>query len=85
MFEHLCECARQQGIPTIRGLYIATARNQLVKDLFSQLGFERVEAADGTEVWDYDLAAASPIANRFIQKTTKGIDNGYSPALGARV
>ncbi|HVZ51729.1 MAG TPA: HAD-IIIC family phosphatase [Pseudolabrys sp.] len=54
--------ARQAGATMLRGRYIPTARNALVRDHYAKLGFQRVEeSADGGSVWTLDLADLQPV------------------------
>jgi FkbH-like protein len=69
MLARLCEQAALRGVTKIRGLYYATKKNQLVKDLYSQFGFERATAFNDAEVWEYDLGRNGLMENRFIQTT----------------
>src|SRR5262249_652113 len=39
MLDYLCAQAALRGVTTVRGLYIPTAKNQVVKDLYAQLKF----------------------------------------------
>jgi FkbH-like protein len=82
MFEQLCSYAALRNVKKIRGLYVPTAKNQLVKDLTAQLGFSRSEQLAEGEAWDYDLAGRGPIKNRFIKIITTGDPNGRPPAFG---
>jgi len=52
----VCE-AKAAGAVALRGQYIATARNDLVRDHYQKLGFEK-EAADGW--WRLDIGAYRP-------------------------
>jgi FkbH-like protein len=86
MLAHLSRLVALRGITRIRGLYIPTAKNGLVNDLYSKFGFTRSGDADGGEVWDYDLAASGPIENPFIKITTLGGEtNGYPSTSGASI
>ena len=40
--QELCRAAAERGCTEIRGTYIPTAKNGLVRDLFARLGFEQV-------------------------------------------
>ena len=86
MLAHLCAHAAQRGATTIRGLYFPAAKNQLVKDLYSQFGFLAAEEVADGQAWHYDLAARGPIENRFIQAKITGEINGRcSRAIGAGI
>jgi FkbH-like protein len=52
------ETARARGVKTFRAIYIPTARNGVVKDLYARLGFAPVHgaaAAEGATEWRLDL------------------------------
>ena len=54
LYNHLCRWALQRGVRRIRGQYIPTAKNGIVKDHYASLGFvQSGEAADGTTSWEF--------------------------------
>jgi FkbH-like protein len=68
LLNYLCELARDRGLNYIRGQYIPTARNDLVRNHFAELGFENVEAKpDGHTIWRLSLADNAPLEN-FIKR-----------------
>ena len=69
LLSHLCQEAPRLGCARIRGTYVPTAKNAMVKDIFSTFGFVRQTTAgcDGATQWEYDLAASGPITNGFIE------------------
>ena len=71
MLAHLCQQAADHGVTRLRGLYLPTAKNGLVKDLYAKLGFVLSGERDGGVVWDYEVNRSRPITNRFIQTTIK--------------
>ena len=85
MLAHLCAHAAERGVTTIRGLYFPAAKNQLVKDIYSQFGFLPAEEVAGGQAWHYDLATRGPIENRYIQAEITGEINGRSRAIGAGI
>jgi FkbH-like protein len=64
LLNHAVERARAMGITALRGLYIPTAKNGLVKDHYRSLGFAQVgdadADADGTTHWRLDVATFKP-------------------------
>jgi FkbH-like protein len=54
--------AREEGLAAITGEYIPTAKNGMVKEFFTQFGFEKVAEADGRSRWRLDVAAYQPRA-----------------------
>lgn len=61
MFDALVDEARAAGCVSLRGEYIPSAKNGMVKDLYRELGF----TPDG-DAWTLDLNADLPRANRLI-------------------
>ncbi len=58
MLNSLAEEAQRRGLKKLTGTYIPTAKNVLVKDHYSSLGFEQADAlADGTTHWVLSLDA----------------------------
>jgi FkbH-like protein len=55
MLQYLVEQARSKGITEISGRYIPTAKNGLVRDHFSKLGFAQAGAQDGETTWRLDV------------------------------
>jgi FkbH-like protein len=61
MRDALAEVARKSGATLMRGRYIPTARNGLVKEHYAGLGFQQTaEQAEGTTEWQLDLRADVP-------------------------
>jgi FkbH-like protein len=85
MLAYLSRLAAVQGVTRIRGIYFPTAKNEVVKDLYSKFGFTRLGDADGGEIWEYDLATHGTIENRFIKVATSGETNGSAPTAGAGI
>ena len=63
----LCAAAKQAGCSRLRGTFIPTAKNQMVKEIFGRFGFAMVSDDNGTTVWEYDLTVQPPITNGFIE------------------
>jgi FkbH-like protein len=55
ILQYLVEQARLNGITEIIGRYIPTAKNGLVRDHFSKLGFAPTGAQDGETTWRLDV------------------------------
>ncbi len=62
MLDALVDAAHAAGCESLRGTYIPSAKNAVVKDLYRELGF----APDG-DGWTLDLNADLPRANRLIE------------------
>ena len=57
MLDRAADAARDQGISRLIGVYVPTARNQLVADLFSRLGFSRRGEDAGAVRYELALSA----------------------------
>ncbi|HEX2188973.1 MAG TPA: HAD-IIIC family phosphatase, partial [Longimicrobiaceae bacterium] len=66
MLGHLCRRAAELGCTSLRGTYVPTAKNGMVRDVFARFGFELLEDEGGTTTWRYDLRARGPVRNGFI-------------------
>jgi predicted enzyme involved in methoxymalonyl-ACP biosynthesis len=67
LLQELCRVAAVRKLTELRGTYVPSAKNALVDDLFSQLGFEQTgEDPDGTSHWRYDLRRHGPVVNDLI-------------------
>jgi FkbH-like protein len=62
VLQELARAAAGHGCGAIEGTYLPTAKNELVRDLYQRLGFERIDDAR----WRYDLGAGAP-ANEFVE------------------
>jgi FkbH-like protein len=57
---HLVESARHRGVQRIRGRYIPTPRNGIVRPLYQKLGFQLVSRDDQEEIWQLELPEYVP-------------------------
>ena len=55
LHNYLCCRAQQRGIRRIRGEYIPTAKNALVKDHYAGLGFSPVGEAADRSLWEFAI------------------------------
>lgn len=56
MMDALVRRCRALGIGTVRGYYLPTAKNGMVRDFYARQGFRKVsEAEDGSAVWRLEL------------------------------
>lgn len=65
MMDALVEECKKQGITTIMGHYIPTAKNKMVVDFYQNMGYEKVEACE-------DLSQEEPAAGKVIDLKTPG-------------
>lgn len=47
LINHVVDYARQHGFESIRGVYLPTAKNGMVKEIFAQFGFQKERELDG--------------------------------------
>jgi FkbH-like protein len=68
MLARLCEVADGRGCNRLRGTFIPTSKNGVVRDLFERLGFTaEAEAEDGETTWIYDIAEQGIPVNGYIR------------------
>ena len=53
----LSAIARLNGVDTLEGSYLPTAKNGLVSDLYKKLGFARAGGTDDHQIWKLDISA----------------------------
>jgi predicted enzyme involved in methoxymalonyl-ACP biosynthesis len=87
MLKHLCRIAAALGCHRLRGRFVPSSRNQLVKDLYSSFGFVLAEDQAGTTTWEYDLVRKSAVGNDVIaawaEAATEPAELVAEPAAGA--
>lgn len=78
MAGEIMQRALWRGVSRVLGRYIPTAKNGLVRELYSRLGFEKVDektpktpGVEGETVWVYDLKEKAVLTNKFIR-----VENG---------
>lgn len=76
---YLYRQAKRLGCASIRGTYIPSTKNAMVKDIFGQFGFELVDENQGTSTWTYDIPVKSPLVNEYI-KIVDAWENPNVPA-----
>jgi FkbH-like protein len=67
MLAHLSRIALERGYRLLRGTYVPTAKNGLVKELYGNFGFTPAGERGGVTTWNYDLVTRGPIRNGFIE------------------
>ena len=61
MLDTLVQDARRDGIQTIVGYYYPTPKNNMVRDFYGRMGFEKVEEDQaGNTVWKLDTEGYTP-------------------------
>jgi FkbH-like protein len=66
LLAHLCSEAERLGRRTLRGIYVPSGKNEVVRDLYERFGFRRVGGDGETTCWEYDLRSQGAITNDFI-------------------
>jgi FkbH-like protein len=61
---HLVEAAKLNGISKLRGNYLPTSKNGLVKDLFTNLGFAEIRTSETLVIYELDVMSYSPDSTR---------------------
>ena len=61
MINRLIEEAKAHGVRRVRGVYLPTAKNRMVKDLYGELGFTLIESDENQLVWETDPSTFSPL------------------------
>ena len=70
----LARVAQGRGLKKIRGAYVPTPKNQLVRDHYAGLGFAPAgqTAADGTTLWELSLGDGWSLRPHFIKELNHG-------------
>ncbi|MGD9797444.1 MAG: HAD-IIIC family phosphatase [Acidimicrobiia bacterium] len=62
MLHHLSGLAAAAGHTALRGVHVPTAKNDMVREVYGDHGFVRLEELPGGgTVWGYDLASSGPV------------------------
>ena len=73
LLNHLCDIAIARGLERMRGVYIPTPKNALVREHYASLGFTQVAAdAAGRNTWELELKDWQP-RRHFIDVTTEAV------------
>lgn len=57
MMDELVRRCREAGVRVIRGYYFPTKKNNMVKDFYGQMGFDRIsEDEEGNTIWETDIS-----------------------------
>jgi FkbH-like protein len=67
MLGELLRRARALGYNVVSGTYAPTAKNELVRDLYSRLGFEAAGGDGGSTRWRYDLRRVDDTKTQYIE------------------
>ena len=84
MLNYLCEFASACGLSYIRGEYIPTQKNDLVRGHYSELGFHNVQKEpNGRTIWELPLVEYKPLNNFIKRIRTQGIRRLGTPSVEA--
>ncbi len=77
LMNRLCEIARSRGLRALRGEYIPTAKNGLVRDHYARLGFTQLDRDDsGHTTWEFRLEEGwAPIETHITESLPHGTDS----------
>ena len=68
MLDTLISKSKEQGIKKIRGFYYPTAKNNMVREFYGLMGFEKVsEDEEGNTVWEYSIPDEYTNKNQYIK------------------
>jgi FkbH-like protein len=83
MLDYLCSQATLRGVTTLRGFYFPTAKNHVVRDLYSQLKFTPAKETTEGQAWAYQLSNGDSFKNPFIKIKTTRDKNANAPTIRA--
>ena len=67
MMDRLAEEAQARGLHSLYGYYYPTAKNAMVRDFYSTLGFDKIsEDEAGNTCWKFDLTKPYTKKNMYI-------------------
>jgi len=67
MLAALCGAAAALGCTTLRGTYVPTAKNTVVRTMYGDHGFVLLVDVSETTTWTYDIGQRGPIVNEVIE------------------
>lgn len=68
MLMHLCRHAEDLECSRLRGVFVPSPKNEIVRDLYANLGFTRLSDDGGATTWEYDIAAQGAITSEYIDE-----------------
>ena len=70
ILDRIEKCIRQEGYDRLRGIYIPTAKNEPVRDLYESCGFQKLEELSGTEKSVFEISLFNPCRQEYYVKWT---------------
>ena len=70
MFDRLVEAAVARGIRRIVGVYFPTAKNGLVKELYDQMGFRRIEESSEAVRYEFEVPPTPVVTATHVANVT---------------
>lgn len=60
MLSYIVSCAREAGVRALIGKYVSTGRNDMVRDHYARLGFEKLHMSEEESSWRLDVESYMP-------------------------
>ena len=71
MFDQLVQESKIRGIKKVKGIYLKSQKNNMVKNLYQDLGFERINHEEnGNSNWEYEIPESYQPKNQWIEVST---------------
>ena len=70
MFDRLVEAAVERRIRRIVGVYLPTAKNGLVKELYDQMGFRRTEESSEAVRYEFEVPTTPVVTATHVANMT---------------
>ena len=67
MFDFLIKYCKENDIEKIHGYYFKTAKNNMVKDFYKELGFKNELLEDEKSIWSLDVGKVQEEKNKVIE------------------
>ena len=67
MFDFLIKYCKENDIEKIYGYYYKTAKNNMVKDFYKELGFENELLEEEKSIWSLEISSVSENKNKVIE------------------
>ena len=70
ILDRIEKCIRQEGYDRLRGIYIPTAKNEPVRDLYESCGFQKLEEHSRPEKSVFEISLSNPCRQEYYVKWT---------------
>jgi FkbH-like protein len=85
VFNELVRLARERGLTQIRGQYLPTPKNGMVRDLYTQLGFRCVLDQPDRREFLLDVASAGPLTTHITILSGPAVPESERPLRGSHL